>query len=210
MKGRMKTIVTLFASLSLFERQSSVLRRLQHMDFQEKSVLGLHWGRDLHGPAFTRHLTISLPVLIFFACFEGSVRHSGHYNDQRSITQQSCSFHEQSTLQCKSTKYTSSSTQVLMQHPFAFLCHIKTNCPSGCCPDLHVEKSTLKIRQKCSLIPLLPTVTSPTLGLHTELNILEDQFSLNFFSNMIQQCYLNTGEPPGTYRTCKPVLPVLN
>lgn len=103
---------------------------------------------------------------------------------------------------------TFSSTQVSMQHPFAFTCHVKTNCPSDCCPDLHVEKSTLKIREKYSLIPLLQTATSSTLRLHTELHVLEDQFSLNFFSNMIKQCYLNTGEPPGTYGTCKLVLPV--
>lgn len=173
-------------------------------------MLGLHWDRDLQGPAFTPHLTISLPVLIFFACFEHSVRHSGHYCGQWSITQQQCSFHVQSSLQHKAAKYTSSTTQVLMQHPFAFTCCIKTNCPSGCCPDLHVEKSTLKIRQKCSLIPLLQTPTSPTLRLCMELNVLEDQLSLNFFSNMIKQCYLNTGEPPGTYRTCKHILPVLN
>lgn len=182
---------------------------LQHMDFGEKSVLGLHWDRDLQGPAFTPHLTISL-VLIFFACFEQSVRHSGHCCGQWSITQQVCSFHVQSNLQHKTAKYTFLTTQVLMQHPFAFICHIKTNCPSGCCPDLHVEKSALKIRQKCSLIPLLQTITSPALRLYIELNVLEDQLSLNFFSNVIKQCYLNIGEPRGTYRTCKHVLPVLN
>lgn len=181
------------------------------MDFGEKSVWGLHRDRDLQGPAFTPHLTISLPVLIFFACFECSVRHSGHYCGQWSITQQLCSFHAQSNLQHKPAKYTSSSTQVLVQHWFAFTCRIKTNCPGCCCPDLHIEKSALKIRQECSLSPLLQTIASPTLRLHTELNILQDQFSFNvLIFNMIKQCYLNTGEPPGTYRTYKHVLPVLN
>lgn len=50
--------------------------------------------------------------------------------------------------------------------------------------------------------------TRPTQ--HIKLNVLEDQFSLNFFSSTIRQCYLNIGEPPGTHGTCRPVLLVLN
>lgn len=94
MKSGMKATVTLFASLPLTERQSSVLHLSSTAyGLLRKISVRTSLRQRFAGPRFTPHLTFFLPVLTFFACVEGSVRHSGHYHGQWSTIQQLCSFH---------------------------------------------------------------------------------------------------------------------